>query len=210
MIKVHKIENGDIIKILPIISDNEILPFKAFFVTSFSINNKIECIYDDSGKDYLKRISHRQRFILNIRNPIIVQSRYYLNIFIENEIRILNIGKQIFDLIKNNAYTIDPRSNHLLHIVKDEKSGFPNFTGSYTKEVEWKPPVKDINSKYEWEKIIKSKKFDEGSKKSMYDTYIENNNIFNRKEFLIKHLGSDLLSDIIRDDREKRLKLLEI
>jgi hypothetical protein len=44
----------------------------------------------------------------------------------------------------------------------------------------------------------------------MYDTYIENNNIFNKKQVLIDHLGTDLLSDIIIDDREKKLKQLEI
>ena len=213
MIKVHKLENGDIIKILPIIShDNKVSWSVETQLTVIQSGNNNVNIYDNSDKNYLKRISNTQRFKLSLTKPIPVATRHYFNIYIDGEVRIMNVTKTLFEKIVLNAKNLlQLKDNYHLHIIKEYVSGgYFDFSKSFVEQVDWTPPVNDIDSGEEWINYIKSKTFDDGHTKSMYDTYIENNNIFNKKQVLIDYLGSDLLSDIIIDDREKKLKQLEI
>jgi len=213
MIKVHKLENGDIIKILPIIShDNKVSWSVETQLTVIQSGNNNVNIYDNSDKNYLKRISNTQRFKLSVTKPIPVTTRHYFNIYIDGEVRIMNVTKTLFEkIVLNSKNLLQPKENYHLHIIKEDVSGgYFDFSKSFVEQVDWTPPVNDIDSGEEWINYIKSKTFDDGHTKSMYDTYIENNNIFNKKQVLIDHLGSDLLSDIIIDDREKKLKQLEI
>jgi len=213
MIKVHKLENGDIIKILPIIShDNKVSWSVETQLTVIQSGNNNVNIYDNSDKNYLKRISNTQRFKLSLTKPIPVSTRHYFNIYIDGEVRIMNVTKTLFEkIVLNSKNLLQPKDNYHLHIIKENVSGgYFDFSKSFVEQVDWTPPVNDIDSGEEWINYIKSKTFDDGHTKSMYDTYIENNNIFNKKQVLIDHLGTDLLSDIIIDDREKKLKQLEI
>jgi len=213
MIKVHKLENGDIIKILPIIShDNKVSWSVETQLTVIQSGNNNVNIYDNSDKNYLKRISNTQRFKLSVTKPIPVATRHYFNIYIDGEVRIMNVTKTLFEkIVLNSKNLLQPKENYHLHIIKEDVSGgYFDFSKSFVEQVDWTPPVNDIDSGEEWINYIKSKTFDDGHTKSMYDTYIENNNIFNKKQVLIDYLGSDLLSDIIIDDREKKLKQLEI
>ena len=43
-----------------------------------------------------------------------------------------------------------------------------------------------------------------------FDNYIESNNIFVHKEKLVEYLGTDMLGDLISDDRQKKLDKLGI
>jgi hypothetical protein len=214
MIKIHKIEDGDIIKILPILShDNKVSWSKETELTAIrNKNSETITIYDNSGKNYLKKISHKQRFSsqnqLTGTTPIPVTTRYYFNIFIDGEVRIMNVGKTLMEKVIKNSSLLQLKENYHLHIVREDRSGFPIYDKSFVEQVDWTPPVNDIESGEEWISYIKSKTFDDGHTKSMYDTYIENNNIFNKKQILIDSIGSDLLSDIIIDDREKKLNAL--
>jgi hypothetical protein len=222
MIKVHKLENGDIIKILPIIShDNKVSWSVETQLTVVQSGNKNVNIYDNSDKNYLKRISNTQRFKLSVTKPIPVTTRHYFNIYIDGEVRIMNVTKTLFEKIVLNVNLLQLKDNYHLHIVKEDVSGIAiagsthhppfgyfDFNKSFVEQVDWTPPVNDIDSGEEWINYIKSKTFDDGHTKSMYDTYIENNNIFNKKQELIDHIGTDLLSDIIVDDREKKLNML--
>jgi hypothetical protein len=212
MIKVHKLENGDIIKILPIIShDNKVSWSVETQLTVIQSGNNNVNIYDNSDKNYLKRISNTQRFKLSVTKPIPVATRHYFNIYIDGEVRIMNVTKTLFEKIVLNANLLQLKDNYHLHIVKEDvRGGYFDFSKSFVEQVDWIPPVNDIESKEEWIGFIKSKTFDDGSIKSKYDTYIENNNIFNKKQELIDHIGTDLLSDIIVDDRDKKLNQLGI
>jgi hypothetical protein len=210
MINLHKLEDGDVIKILPMIDKNDkiywIKNYDCAFVdwrllktpSRTSIPALMKVIYDDTDKSYLKRISHKLRESKKLQ----ITTRYGMNIYIDGEIRILNVTKTLFEIIKNNKELLDIRGNHQLFVVKDEirASGqvFPDWKKSYVSEKSWKPPVNDINSKDEWCSYIKSNQPD-------FDNHVEKNNIFNQKQLLVNLLGTDMLAELISDDRQKKL-----
>jgi hypothetical protein len=126
-----------------------------------------------------------------------------MNIYIDGEIRILNVGKTLFEMITNNQNLWDIRGNHQLFVVKKDISVgggkfFPSFEKSYVSEKNWTPPVSNVNSKEEWYSYIKSNQPD-------FDNHIKKNNIFNHKQLLINYLGKDMLGEFISDDRDKKL-----
>jgi hypothetical protein len=199
MIKIHKLEDGDIIKILPFIDkDNKITWCKSY---SCAVINK-QSIYDNSDKQYLRRISHTL-YRNDGDKKLPVQIRYAYNIYIGGEIKIMNVSRTIQDIITNNPEVLDIRSNKHLNIVGEMKSGFPSWEKSYIKDHNWTPPISDINSKEEWHSYIKTNQPD-------FDNHIESNNIFVHKEKLVKYLGKDMLGDLISDDRQKKLDKLGI
>lgn len=205
MIKIHKLEDGDVIKILPMIDKNDKISWiKKYDCIGLSTKTFIT---DNSDKSYLRRISHKLRESnSSIKLPI--STRYGMNIYIDGEIRILNVGKTLFEMITNNQNLWDIRGNHQLFVVMKEVSigggqVFPDWKKSYVSEKSWTPPVTDINSKEEWYSYIKSNQPD-------FDTHIEKNSIFNHKQLLINHLGKDMLSELISDDREKKLDKLGV
>jgi hypothetical protein len=196
MIKIHKLEDGDIIKILPMIDKNN----------NISWIKKYDCVglntktFISDTKGYLKRISHKIRES-HINLPI--STKYAMNIYINGEIRILNVGKTLFEMIIDNTKLCDIKGNHQIFVIKKEVSVgggqvFPSFDKSYVSEKSWTPPVNDINSQDEWFSYIKSNQPD-------FDNHLEKSNIFNHKQLLINHLGKDMLGELIADDRQKKL-----
>jgi hypothetical protein len=196
MIKIHKLEDGDIIKILPMIDKND----------NISWIKKYDCVglntktFISDTKGYLKRISHKIKES-HINLPI--STRYAMNIYIDGEIRILSVTKTLFEMIMDNPKLWDIRGNHQIFVVKKEVSVgggqvFPDWKKSYVSEKSWTPPVNDINSKDEWFSYIKSNQPD-------FDNHLEKSNIFNHKQLLINHLGKDMLGELIADDRQKKL-----
>ena len=199
MIKIHKLEDGDIIKILPFIDkDDKITWCKEH---SCAVIDK-QSIYDSSDKQYLRRISHTL-YRNDGDKKLPVQIRYAYNIYVGGEIKVMNVGRTIQDIITNNPEVLDIRSNKHLNIVQEMKSGFPSWEKSYIKDHNWTPPVNDMDSKDEWYSYIKTNQPD-------FDTHIEINNIFVHKEKLVKYLGTDMLGDLISDDRQKKLDKLGI
>ena len=204
MIKIHKLEDGDIIKILPMINKNdEISWIKKYDCVGLSTNTFIS---DDSEKGYLKRISHKLRQSnSSIKLPI--TTRYGMNIYIDGEVRILNVGKTLFEMIVDNPKLLDIRGNHQIFVVKKEVSAggqvFPDWKSSYVSEKSWTPPVNDINSKDEWYSYIKSNQPD-------FNNHLEKSNIFNHKKLLTDYLGKDMLGELIADDRQKKLEGLGV
>jgi hypothetical protein len=203
MIKIHKLEDGDIIKILPFIDkDDKITWCKSY---SCAVIDK-QSIYDNSDKQYLRRISHTL-YRNDGDKKLPVQVRYAYNIYILGEIKVMNVSRTIQDIISNNPEVLDIRSNHQLFVVKDEVPAggqfFPDWKKSYVSEKSWTPPISDINSKEEWYSFIKTNQPD-------FDNHIESNNIFVHKEKLVKYLGKDMLGEIISDDRQKKLDKLGI
>jgi hypothetical protein len=198
--KIHKLEDGDIIKILPMIDENN----------NISWIKKYDCVglntktFISDTKGYLRRISLMQSK-LSINLPI--TTRYAMNIYIDGEIRILNVGKTLFQIITDNPKLCDIKGNHHIFVVKNDISAgnghvFPSYDKSYVLEKDWLP-VSDINSEEEWLSYIKSNQPD-------FDTHIEKNSIFNHKQLLIDYLGKDMLSELISDDRQKKLEGLGV
>jgi hypothetical protein len=203
MNKIHKLEDGDIIKILPFIdTDNKITWCKQY---SCAVIDR-QSIYDNSDKEYLRRISH-SLYRNGGDKKLPVQIRYAYNIYIRGENKIMNVSRTIQDIITTNPQVLDIRSNHQLFVVKDEVAAggqfFPDWKKSFVSEKSWTPPVSDINSKEEWYSFIKTNQPD-------FDSHIESNNIFVHKEKLVKYLGTDMLGDLISDDRQKKLDKLGI
>jgi len=203
MIKIHKLEDGDIIKILPMIDKND----KISWIKKYDLAYvSMKTVYDDTDKSYLKRISHKLRESnSNTGKPqakLPISTRYSMNIYIDGEIRILSVTKTLFEMITNNPNLLDIRGNHQLFVVKEEVNAggqfFPDFKKSYVSEKSWTPPVFDINSKEEWYSYIKANQPD-------FDNHIEKNNIFNQKQLLVNLLGNDMLAELISDDRQKKL-----
>ena len=200
MINIHKLEDGDIIKILPMIDKNNNISWIKMY-DCVGLNTKT-FISDKSDKSYLRRISHKLRES-NSSVKLPISTRYAMNIYINGEIRILNVGKTLFEMITNNPKLWDIKGNHQIIVVKKEISAgggqvFPSFNKSYVSEKSWTPPVNDINSQDECFSYIKSNQPD-------FDNHLEKSNIFNHIQLLINHLGKDMLSELISDDREKKL-----
>jgi hypothetical protein len=196
MIKIHKLEDGDIIKILPMIDKND----------NISWIKKYDCVglntktFISDTKGYLRRISQKLR---KSNSSLPISTRYAMNIYIDSEIRILNVGKKLFEMIIDNPKLWDIRGNHQIFVSIDEVSVgggqlFPSFDKSYVSEKSWTPPVNDINSQDEWFSYIKSNQPD-------FDNHLEKSSIFNHKQLLINHLGKDMLGELIADDRQKKL-----
>ena len=202
MIRIHKLEDGDIIKILPMIDKSD----KITWIKQYDCVGLNTKTFISDTKGYLKRISHNLRKSNSSIN-LPISTKYAMNIYIDGEIRILNVGRTLFQIITDNPNLLDIRGNHQLFVVKDEvrASGqvFPDWKKSYVSEKSWKPPVVDINSKEEWYSYIKSNQPD-------FDTHLERNNIFVHKQLLISHLGKDMLGELISDDREKKLDKLGV
>jgi hypothetical protein len=205
MIKIHKLEDGDIIKILPMIDkNNNISWIKQYDCVGLNTNTFIT---DDSNNGYLKRISHKLRQSNSSIN-LPVTTKYAMNIYIDGEIRILNVGRTLFQMIIDNPKLWDIRGNHQLFIAKSEINAgvgqvFPSFDKSYVCEKSWIPPVNDMDSTEEWFSYIKSNGPD-------FNTHLKKNSIFAHKQLLIDYLGKDMLSELISDDRQNKLKELGV
>ena len=192
MIKIHKLEDGDIIKILPMIDKND----KISWIKQYDcvgLNTKT-FIADDSNNGYLKRISHKLRQSNSSIN-LPVTTKYAMNIYIDGEIRILNVGRTLFQMIIDNPKLWDIRGNHQLFIAKSEVNAgagqvFPSYDKSYVSEKSWTPPVSDINSQDEWVSYIKENQPD-------FDNHLKKNSVFAHKQLLIDYLGKDMLLSLI-------------
>ena len=196
MIKIHKLEDGDIIKILPMIDKND----------NISWIKKYDCVglntktFISDTKGYLRRISQK---LSESNSSLPLSTRYAMNIYIGGEIRILNVGRKLFQIITDNTKLWDIRGDHQIFVSMKEVSVgggqvFPSFDKSYVSEKSWTPPVNDMNSQDEWFSYIKSNQPD-------FDNHLEKSNIFNHKQLLINHLGKDMLGELIVDDRQKKL-----
>ena len=196
MMKIHKLEDGDIIKILPMIDKND----------NISWIKKYDCVglntktFISDTKGYLRRISQK---LTESNSSLPLSTRYAMNIYIDGEIRILNVGRKLFQIITDNTKLWDIRGNHQIFVSMKEVSVgggqfFPSFDKSYVSEKSWTPPVNDMNSQDEWFSYIKSNQPD-------FDNHLEKSNIFNHKQLLINHLGKDMLGELIADDRQKKL-----
>jgi hypothetical protein len=125
-----------------------------------------------------------------------------MNILVDGEIRLLHVGRTLFNLISNNPEVLDIKSDYQLNIVKEEKMGYPIYDKSTVIKSQWTTPV-HINSEEEWLNWIKSNQPD-------LTNHVNNNSIFVHKQLLIDYLGKDMLSELISDDRQKKLEGLGV
>lgn len=201
MIKIHKPQHGDMVKILPSISKNGNIAWsRQFDCVGLKHEQKGQIICDNSDKRYLKRISQQ---LFGTTKSLPVATKYSFNVLINGEISILNVSRTLMQIITDNPDLLNLKSNkHLVIQIKDV-GGYPSFDKSYVCDSEWTPPVSDINSGEEWMMWIKNNQPD-------YDSWIESNNVFTKRKILESFLGSDVISELIIDDRETKLNQLDI
>lgn len=78
-------------------------------------------------------------------------------------------------------------------------SGFIDFNKSFIDNHDWKLPIDNPKSKEEWSDWIINNQPD-------FESFLEKNNIFNNIEELKILFGGDLLSEVISDNRDKKIE----
>jgi hypothetical protein len=197
MFEFHKLEDGDIIKILPLIKGDKISWIEKFdrvivetgtgYRTSASSYLRgWKPLYDNGG--YLNRIN--RKIINSVLSPsgLKISTIYIMNVYISGVIKMISMNRTLFDIIMNNKKLCDIKGNHHLiivtkdvHVVGANGLVAKDFTSSYVDEVSWKSPVNDKNSKEEWYSYIKSNGPD-------FDSYFNEHNIFNNRNLLLDSL----------------------
>ena len=187
----HKIEVGDEFKILPFIVDEE-LKWGLTYTTLY-IDNKV--IYDDGN--ILSRICHLHNNRNNLK--VITNKRYTFMVYIKNEIKLIIVGKILYNIIMSNQ-DLNLNSNIRLKVSIE----YHNRLG--------------INiSKFDNSKFIEVNEYDDRDwvkeiklKQNSFFTTMQNGSPHKMKDLLITHFGHDYFSEILSQDREEKIdKILD-
>lgn len=196
---VHKLENGDKLKLLPFIThDNQV---KWGYQHRCLFTKQGKSIYDVNG--YLSKAYFKHRNELkNLR----LVTRYAFNVCIGGEIKVINVGKKIMDIIsESDKNALNLESNNHLIIVKENVNTImgplPNYDKSYIGESEWNCPVDDINSGSDWLNYIKNNQ-------PRFIEYIEENSEIKKRKELIEEFGFDIIAEYISEERERKLETI--
>ena len=198
---IYKLQDGDIVKILPILKkDGSFIPILE--IIGYNIGNKM--VYDNSN--YLKRALQKKYFDENLTNnhPNTIK-KYFLCIYHNNEIKYTSVGKKIMEKLMKD-YKFDPRNNLQLSVkiemINNTQIGrpLPSFDKSEIIEKNWIKPNIDIGSQTDWFKWLKN------NQPFYIEDRIEKNNVFNSIEILKKEGLNDYIAEIISEDRDKKLE----
>lgn len=191
---IHKIEHGDVYKILPFIVDG--VPKWGFSYNSIIVNNKTTVI--DDG-ELLRKVYIRWRE-KNRKNKMNFSTRYAFNIYVNGEIRILSIGRSLMDIIMSNRPSIfDLNTNTHLKIIKEFTSSHIGPLAVYDKSSPVE--VENWSDGRDWLKYI-------GENQPNFIEYIRSKNPIKMRNHLTEEFGYDYLSDIIAEERENKLKTI--
>jgi len=196
---IHKLQDGDVIKILPVLKKDG--KFDFFRNVAAIYTNKF--IYDNSGKDYLKRMCFSKRE-KGIAKPNIIHRRFFC-VYINGLIKFMFVGEKLHEIIMSVENHSIRDNKHLLINVKMVNIGsemLPSYEHSSIIDKEWDIPISNKDSQEEWLDWIKK------NQPCYLDDYLERLSIFNNIPELKKAFGEDFLTDLIIDDRDKKIKLL--
>ena len=191
---IYKIKDGDIIKILPFVSEDNSVTWVRPPVDIAYLRNTF--VYDSSGKFYIKRIFKDKRGSWT--------TRYAFNSYVNGEIRVIQFSRTIYDMIiENYKNSCNLKDNYHLFINIELINGkLEKYDKSVIKPYDWNFPIADINSGRQWGEWIKENQPD-------YNEYLRRMDIFNNIQILVDEFGTDnALAEIISEDREKKLKTL--
>jgi hypothetical protein len=190
---VHRIEDGDIYKILPFVTDG----VEKWGLEVFSISTKSGKFIHDDG-DLLKRI-----FALYRKNADQIKhnytTKYYFNVLINGEIKIAPFGRKIMKIIQDQSGIFDINSNKHLHIVKEFIPSHIGPLASFDKSniIE----VDNWSNREDWSQFI-------GKNQPDFFEFIRSKSPLKMREELIQELGHDYLGDILSEDRETKLETI--
>ena len=200
MIGLYRPEDGDIVKILPILKkDGTFCPFiKTGFVY---LDGKL--IYDQAN--YLRRI--RQNEYVKKSNKISnIGERFFFFVSINEEFKFMQTGKKLTDIIKQGLYQSQSMGSLLiggghLKISKREIQTFPCFDESKIVEKKWNSPnISTQTDAVEW--TMKNQPI-------FIEDYLEKNGIFANLKLLNEYFDN-AFSDLIAEDRNKKLEEIGI
>jgi len=200
MIQIHKLEDGDIIKLIPRIVNDKIEWVTQVDILSYQTDNGWNTVFDTESK-WASKIAIK----FNSGNPKATRvTRYYLNtLTTKGEIKLISVGKTLLKIITENNQLMNLRSNCHLNISMQVKNTYPIFDKSHPVECDWNCPVEDLNSSEEWMAFITKNQPD-------LETYFKQNDIYSKRSELIDYFGSDIIGQIISEDRGKKLNELGI
>lgn len=200
MMDLYRPEDGDIVKILPILKkDGTFCPFiKTGFVY---LDGKL--IYDQAN--YLRRI--RQNEYVKKSNKISnIGERFFFFVSINEEFKFMQTGKKLTDIIKQGLYQGHSMGSLLtgdghLKISKREIQTFPCFDESKIVEKKWNSPnISTQTEAVEW--TMKNQPI-------FIEDYLESNGIFSNLKLLNEYFDN-AFSDLIAKDRNKKLEEIGI
>ena len=200
MIKIHKLEDGDIIKLIPRIVDGKVQWITTTDILSYKTNTGWNSVFDPESK-WTSKIAIK----FNSGNPKATRvTRYYLNtLTTKGEIKVIGVGRSLMKIITENSQLMDLKSNWQLNIKMTIKNTYPIFDNTHPVEVDWICPVNDLNSGEEWMNFITNNQPD-------LESYFKQNDIYNKRSELMNYFGSDIIGEIIGEDRNKKLDKLGI
>ncbi len=200
MNQIHKLEDGDIIKLIPGIVDGKIEWAKKVDILSYKNHNGWNAVFDPESK-WASIISNQ---FFNSDYPKATRvTRYYLNtLTTKGEIKVIHVGRALMNIIMGNKQLLDLRSNWQLNISMQLRNSYPIFDKSHPIECDWNCPV-DINSGDEWMEFITNNQPD-------LETYFKQNDIWSKRDQLSNYFGSDIIGQIISEKRGEKLNELGI
>jgi hypothetical protein len=200
MIQIHKLEDGDIIKLIPRIVDGKVVQWVTKVdILSYKTDTGWNTVFDTESK-WASRIAIK----FNSGNPKATRvTKYYLNTLnTKGEIKVIAVGRTLMNIITENSQLMDLKSNWHLNIKMSVKNSYPIFDKSHPVECDWFCPV-DINSSEEWMDFITKNQPD-------LESYFKQNDIYSKRSELMNYFGSDVIGQIIGEDRNKKLDKLGI
>jgi hypothetical protein len=194
MIQIHKLEDGDIIKLIPRIINGKIEWATKVDILSYKSDTGWNTFFDPECK-WASKIAIK----FNSGNPKATRTtRYYFNtLTTKGEIKVIQVGRTLMEIIINNKQLMDLKSNWQLNISMQVKNSYPIFDKSHPIEADWNCPV-DINSGDQWMDFITKNQPD-------LETYFKQNDIYSKRSELMNYFGSDIIGQIIGEDRNKKL-----
>jgi hypothetical protein len=202
MVDFYKPEDGDVVKILPILKkDRTFCPFIKTGFVYLAPDGKL--IYDQAN--YLRRI--RQNEYIKKSNKISnIGERFWFFVSINEEFKFMQTGKKLTDIIKKGLYQGQSMGSLLkgdghLKISKTQIQSYPCFDESNIVEKKWNSPnISTQKEAVEW--TMKNQPI-------FIEDYLESNGIFANLKMLNEYYDN-AFSDLIAEDRNKKLEAIGI
>ena len=197
----YKPEDGDIVKVLPILKkDGTFCPFIKTGFVYLAPDGKL--IYDQAN--YLKRVWYNEYAKKSNKIPNIGE-RFWFFVSINGEFKFMQTGKKLTDIIKEGLYqdqtlgSLFTNDKHL-RIVKTQIQSYPCFDESNIVEKKWNYPNISTQTAVEW--TMKNQPI-------FLEDYLESNGIFANLKLLNEYYDN-AFSDLISEDRNKKLEAIGI
>jgi hypothetical protein len=192
---IHQLEDGDILKILPMIIKDKVIwgrQYKQLYTGE-------KFIYDNTDEDYFSKINYKIKTLTPWIESPFISIRVAFNCFINNEIKIVVLGRKLIKMLSENEPFCVSDNKHLF-IKKEIIYGnipLPCYDNSFIGSHDWKKPKINTNSKEEWSAWIKNNQ-------PNFEGFLEKNNIFNNINEL-KTLFGNAISEVISENRDKKI-----